>query len=371
MRTILFLLRKEFLQISRNKPILVMITVLPIVQLLILVNAANFEINNINYAILDNDKSQTSRELIQKLEANNYFTLVANVSNEKEARHLLENRKVDMVLQIPSKFESDLQRVHKAGLFLGINAIDGSAAGLISFYANSVIVDFNKQIVVEQGRLPFNPKLPIRVETRYWFNPELVYSAFMTPGLLVVLVTMVGMFLSSMNIVREIEIGTIEQLNVTPITKVQFIIAKLTPFWIIGMFILAFGLTVGKLMFDFPVVGNLAVLFAFAGVYLIAVLGMGLFVSTITNTQQQAMLISWFFLVIFILMSGLFTAVDSMPEWAQQLTKFNPVTYFVELIRMVLLKGSDFKHVTRHFAVISVMAVVINIFAVFNYKKRI
>ena len=133
----------------------------------------------------------------------------------------------------------------------------------------------------------------------------------MTPGLLVVLVTMVGMFLSSMNIVREIEVGTIEQLNVTPITKVQFIIAKLTPFWIIGMFILALGLVAGKLMFDFPIVGNLLVVFAFAGVYLVAVLGMGLFISTITNTQQQAMLISWFFLVIFILMSGLFTSIDS------------------------------------------------------------
>ncbi len=371
MRTILFLLRKEFLQISRNKPILGMITVLPIIQLLILVNAANFEIKNINFAILDNDKSQTSQLLVQKLEANNYFTLVASVTNEMQAKHLLERREVDMVLQIPSKFESDLQRFNKASLFLGVNAIDGSAAGLISYYTNTVISDFNQEIVIDQLRLPITPKLPIRTEPRFWFNPELVYSAFMTPGLLVILVTMVGMFLTSMNIVREIEIGTIEQLNVTPISKVQFIIAKLTPFWVIGMFILAFGLGVGKLMFDFPIVGSLSVLFAFAAIYLLVVLGMGLFISTITNTQQQAMLISWFFLVIFILMSGLFTSVDSMPGWAQKLTLVNPVTYFVELIRMVLLKGSGFQHVTRHFIIMTIMAIVINAFAVLNYKKRV
>ena len=370
MRTIFFLLRKEFLQISRNKTILVMITVLPIVQLLILVNAANFEIKNINFAIIDHDKSQSSRELVQKLEANEYFTLFANVTNESEAKSLLEKRRVDMVLQIPSNFEVDLQKFRHAGLMLGVNAIDGSAAGLISYYANNVIIDFNKQIVIEQLRLSTKPLLPIRTEPRYWFNPELKYSAFMTPGLLVVLVTMVGMFLASMNIVREIEVGTIEQLNVTPISKIQFIIAKLSPFWIIGMFILAFGLVAGKLMFDFPIVGNLVVLFAYAGVYLIAVLGMGLFISTITYTQQQAMLISWFFLVIFILMSGLFTSIDSMPVWAQKLTLANPVAYFVELIRMVLLKGSDFQHVTRHFVVTGAMAVLINIFAVLNYKKR-
>ncbi len=370
MRTILFLLRKEFLQISRNKSILVMITVLPIVQLLILVNAANFEIKNINFAILDSDKSQTSHKLAQKMEANEYFTLVANINNEIEANYLLERRKVDLVLQIPSNFEVDLQKLRQASLMLSVNAIDGSAAGLISYYANSVIIDFNKQIVVEQLRLPIKPLLPIRTEPQFWFNPELKYSAFMTPGLLVVLVTMVGMFLSSMNIVREIEIGTIEQLNVTPITKVQFIIAKLTPFWVIGMFILAFGLAAGKLMFDFPIVGNLSVLFSFAGVFLIAILGMGLFISTITNTQQQAMLISWFFLVIFILMSGLFTSIDNMPVWAQKLTLLNPVAYFVELIRMVLLKGSGFQHVAKHFISMAIMAVVINIFAVLNYKKR-
>lgn len=370
MRTILFLLRKEFLQIFRNKGMLPIIFVVPVVQLLVLVNAANFEIKNIHFAVLDNDQSKSSHELVQKLVATNYFILSGNLKNEEEVKTYLAKRKADMILQIPQKFESDLQRVHSASLHMRVNAIDGSAASLISFYANSVILDYNRQIVVEQLRLPVSPKLPIQTEPRYWFNPELEYSSFMTPGILAVLVTMVGMFLSSMNIVREKEIGTIEQLNVTPISKPQFIIGKLTPFWVIGMFMLAFGLTVGKLIFHFPILGNLGVLFAFAGIYLIAVLGMGLFVSTITNTQQQAMLISWFFIVIFVLMSGLFTSIDNMPEWAQKITWFNPMAYFVELIRRVLLKGSGFKDVSLHFTVITGMAVVINAFAVFNYRKR-
>jgi len=176
--------------------------------------------------------------------------------------------------------------------------------------------------------------------------------------------------LSSMNVVREKELGTIEQLNVTPITKPQFIISKLLPFWIIGMFEMGFGLGVGKLIFDFPIVGSVPLLFAFTAIYLVVVLGLGLIISTVTQTQQQAMLISWFFLVIFILMSGLFTAVENMPEWAQNITAFNPVTYFMQLIRMVLLKGSEFHHVVRHFVIISIMAVVSIVLSVITYRKR-
>jgi len=216
MRIIFILLRKEFLQISRNKGILPLITVVPIMQLLILVNAANFEIKNIRFAVLDNDKTQASRELVQKLIASDYFKLSHVLQNEKEAKGFMDKGEVEMVLQIPQKFEEDILRNHSVKLFVGINAIDGSAASLINFYASSVILNFNKQIVVNQLKLPVNPSLPIQTEPRYWFNQELRYSNFMTPGLLVILVTMVGMFLSSMNIVREIEIGTIEQLNVTP-----------------------------------------------------------------------------------------------------------------------------------------------------------
>jgi len=370
MRRIKFLLKKEFKQIFRNKAMLPLIFVMPVIQLLILVNAATFEIKNIDVAVLDQDHSQTSKAIVNKLLSTGYYRIVENVANLKDGQLLMDQNKIDLLLQFPSKFESDLQRDNKAVIMLDVSAIDGSAASIIYYYTNSIIFDFNTSLVQKWHNLPTNLSLPIKVENRYWFNEELDYKNYITPGLVVILVTMIGMFLSSMNIVREKEMGTIEQLNVTPITKSQFIISKLTPFWIIGMFEMAFGLGVGKLIFDFPILGSVPLLFAFSAIYLVVILSMGLIISTITNTQQQAMLISWFLLVIFILMSGLFTAVENMPEWAQKITAFNPVTYFMQLIRMVLLKGSEFKHVVHHFVIMSVMAVVSVVLALVTYRKR-
>jgi ABC-2 type transport system permease protein len=196
------------------------------------------------------------------------------------------------------------------------------------------------------------------------------YKVLMVPGLLVVLVTLLGMFLSSMNIVREKEIGTIEQLNVTPIRKWQFILGKQLPFWFISLFLLALGLAVGKLAFDIPMEGSLLLLFAFAAVYTWVMLGLGFLLSTFADTQQQAMFLAWFILVIFILLSGLFSPIDNMPDWARTLTLFNPVRYFIEVVRMVLLKGSGLAAISTQFMVTAVFAAGINVLAVMNYRKR-
>jgi ABC-2 type transport system permease protein len=191
----------------------------------------------------------------------------------------------------------------------------------------------------------------------------------MVPGILVLLVTMVTLFLSGMNIVREKEIGTLEQINVTPIKKHQFIIGKLLPFWILGMSILTIGLFIAKLVFNTPMVGSLLLLYSFTSIYILLVLGIGLFISNFTDTQQQAMFIAWFFMVIFILMSGLFTPIESMPKWAQAITEFNPVKYFVEVMRMVMLKGSTFMDILPQFAKTLVYALIINSLAVWRYQK--
>ncbi|MGN6510630.1 MAG: ABC transporter permease, partial [Chitinophaga sp.] len=163
----------------------------------------------------------------------------------------------------------------------------------------------------------------------------------------------------------------IEQLNVTPIKKIHFITGKLLPFWIIALFELAFGLAVGKLVFDLPVVGNIGWVFLFAAVYMLVMLGLGLLISTFTETQQQSMFITWFFLIIFILMSGLFTPIESMPLWAQKITLFNPVAYFVKVIRMVMLKGSGWADISYYLGVMLVFAVVLNGVAVWNYRKTV
>ena len=174
------------------------------------------------------------------------------------------------------------------------------------------------------------------------YNKTLNYKTYMVPGILVLLITMITLFLSGMNIVREKEVGTLEQINVTPIKKYQFIIGKLFPFWVIGMGILTIGLIIAKLIFNVPFLGSIAVVYLYTSIYILVILGMGLFISNFTDTQQQAMFIAWFFVVIFILMSGLFTPIESMPQWAQRLTDFNPIKYFIEVMRMVMLKGSSF-----------------------------
>lgn len=195
------------------------------------------------------------------------------------------------------------------------------------------------------------------------------YKIFMLPGILVILITIIGMFLSALNLVREKEMGTTEQINVTPIKKYQFIIGKLLPFWIIALFELTLGLVIGYYFFDVPVLGNISTLLLFASIYLFAVLGVGLFISTIASTQQQLMFVSFFFMLTFILMSGIFTPVESMPAWAQKINIINPFSYFIRVIRMILLKGSGLIDISREIVSMSVYALIALSFSIWRYRK--
>lgn len=372
MRTIFFILQKEFLQIFRNRSMLPIIFVVPVVQLLVLSFAANYEIRNLTVDIVDQDGSTWSRQLRDKLLASDYFSLYRQTYDPKQAYDDLAMNRADLVLTIPRHFERDLVREDGATLHMMVNAINGSKAGLAAGYANNIISRFNRQIRLDWLALDEdNSPAHIAVDFRYWYNPDMNYKYFMVPGILGVLVTLIGGFLSGMNIVKEKEVGTIEQLNVTPIRKFHFIVGKLLPFWIIALFELGFGLVVGMLVFSLPVVGNILWVFLFAAVYLLAILGLGLLISTFTDTQQQAMFISWFFLIIFILMGGLFTPIESMPSWAQKITVFNPAAYFIKVIRMVMLKGSGWADIRYDFGIMLVFAAVINGIAIWNYRKTV
>lgn len=372
MRTILFLIRKEFLQIFRNKGILPILFVMPVIQLMVLSYAADFEIRNLKIYWIDKDQSAASKLLYQKLDASEYFILSGASFDSDAGAEAINRGKTDLVLEIPADFERQLIREQHTDIQLIINAIDGTKAGLGTYYVNRIVQDFNNELrskyFTKVQVVPVEMKR-INVEYSYWFNPELNYKTFMVPGIMVMLVTMIGVFISSMNIVREKELGTIEQLNVTPIKKYQFILGKQFPLWIIGLFELTIGLLVGKVIFDVPLIGSLPALYAFAAVYIVMVLGLGFLISTLTDTQQQAMFISWFFLVIFLLMSGLFTAIENMPDWAQKITLINPVRYFIEVVRLVLLKGAGFADIAGHFLIISLYALIINALAIFNYRK--
>lgn len=370
MNTILFIIQKEFIQVFRNRMMLPIIFVVPLVQLIILVHAATFEMKNIKVSVIDLDMSSSSRKMISKFEGSPFFKITHTSFSDKEAEQEMKEGNVDMILHIPYGFERRLVKENTASVQIVINAINGASAGLINAYSTMIILDFNREILVDfLTPVMLAGSHDIHVTSSYWYNPKLNYKTYMVPGILCLLVTIIAFLLSGMNIVREKEIGTIEQINVTPVRKVQFIAGKLLPFWIIALFELAFGLTVGKLLFNIPIIGSLWLIFLSAAVYIFVILGFGLLISTMTNTQQQAMLVSFFFMVIFILMSGLFTSIESMPEWAQRLDRINPIAYFIRIMRMVMLKGSDFHDIRESFYSLTVYAVGIIGFAVWRYRK--
>jgi ABC-2 type transport system permease protein len=348
-----------------------LIFILPLLQLIILSNAATFEVKNIKFSYIDHDKTSFSRALIEKFEASTYFNVITDFQSQEVANSAMLKGEVDIILEIPGYFERDLLKEKKTNLLVVINAIDGAAAGVENVYINQIVQGFNKnaQLNLLQPSDLKNRYKSIASTPSFWFNKTLDYKTFMVPGILVLLVTMITLFLSGMNIVREKEIGTLEQMNVTPIKKHQFIIGKLFPFWVIGMGLLTIGLVIAKIIFNVPMVGSIGLMYFYTSIYILVILGMGLFISNYTDTQQQAMFIAWFFVVIFILMSGLFTPIESMPEWAQFLTEFNPIKYFVEVMRMVMLKGSNITDIAPQLIKTLIYAIIINGLAIWSYKK--
>ncbi|MGC3944280.1 MAG: ABC transporter permease [Chryseolinea sp.] len=370
MRTVRFLLQKEFRQIFRNRVILAMIVVMPTVQLMILPLAADFEVKNINLAVVDRDRSPYSQKLLSTITSSGYFKLVAYDNSYDESYKRIESDEADLILEVPDQFERDLVRSGASKLFVAVNAINGTKANLGGAYLNSIIQRYNRDIQVSlfrPGKFPASQSVVLTSSN--WFNAHLNYRLFMVPGILSILVTMIGGFLSALNIVKEKEIGTIEQINVTPIRKHHFILGKLIPFWVLGNVVFSVGLIVSWLIYGIIPAGNLGLLYSFIGVYLLCVLGLGLLVSTFCETQQQAMFIMFFFMMIFILMSGLFTSTDGMPDWAKAVAHANPVYYLVDVMRMVVLKGSRFADIARHLMVVAALAVGLNTLAVLNYRK--
>lgn len=286
---------------------------------------------------------------------------------------MLQRDEADIILAIHAHFERQLHKDKNGELQLLVNAINGQQATVGAGYVQAIIQSFNQEIRQEASltvvNMPQTRAAFIQTEFMNWYNPQLNYKYFRVPGIMAQLTTILVMLLTAMNIVRERELGTIEQINVIPIRKWEFILGKMIPFLIVGFVLLMVGLTAGKLIFAIPIRGSLLVVFSYALVNLIAVLGLGLFISNLSDTQQQAMFTTFFFVIIFILMSGLFTPIESMPQWAQYLTVPNPIAHFVHVMRSVLLKGSTFMDVAWNFKVTLVLAVIFNTLAILSYRK--
>lgn len=367
-----YLLRKEFRQIFRNRIILQMIIAVPIIQLLIIPLTANYEVKNIRLAVVDQDLSHMSRQLVSSVVGSGYFELVDFGQSYHQAIQSIQKDEADIILQVPLGFEKASMRNDEPVLYVAANAINGVKAQVGTGYLLSIIRSETQSFRVQS--LP-NPTVvrsaAIQITPRYWFNPNLSYPVFMVPGVLVLLVTMVGGYMAALNLVKEKETGTIDQINVSPIPKAWFILGKLIPFWLLGCVVFTIGLYgVGYLVYGIVPAGNVSILYGYLAIYLIAILGFGLLISTYSGTQQQAMSLTFLFMMIFVLMSGLFTPVESMPRWAQWIAYANPVTWFIDVMRMVVMKGSGWRDVVPHFAIMVGFGVVFNFWAIANYQKQ-
>ncbi len=373
MRTILFLVRKEFLQIFRDHTTRVQIFMIPVVQLLVLANAATFDLKRTRMLVVDEDRTTVSAGLVQRLEGGRQFRVVRHLPSAAGVEQALLDREVTAVVHIPRHFEEDLVHYRQAAVQLVLNAEEGAATGIVQSSVNAILASYASEL---DRTLPTAPNAfgrvrvaPLDLRTQRWFNPTRNYKHYMVPALMVALTTIIGLLLTAQNITREYELGTLEQLNVTPMTKIQFIAAKLIPFWLISLVIFTIGLTIGKLVFGIPMRGSLLLVYLAAMVYLLVVLGIGLWISTITRTQQQAMFVAFFVILIFLLMGGLFTPVDSMPDWAQYVAEANPVKHFVFIMRAVLVRGAGLETVAAPIMGLAVGGLAVLTLAVHRYRK--
>jgi ABC-2 type transport system permease protein len=308
--------------------------------------------------------------LISKLNGSTFFKVAFSTFSEDEANNLLQRSKCNMILEIPSGFGKDIGNAKQGKLLAVIDAVNASSAELTWGYLNGVISDYNTDLI--KKNITTTPPVPvprIEITNRYWYNELLNYKYYMLPGILVILVTAIGFLLAGLNMVREKEIGTIEQINVTPVRKYHFIIAKMVPFLLIGLTDLALGLIIGKIAFDIPFNGSILLMFFGSTIFLIAVLGVALFISTFSGTQQQYMFVAFFCMIIFILMSGIFTPYESMPIWAQDFNLINPVAYLMRINRMVMLKGSTIHDISRELYSLVLIAISFTALAVRRYRK--
>ncbi|MGZ4048828.1 MAG: ABC transporter permease, partial [Bacteroidia bacterium] len=299
-----------------------------------------------------------------------YFKLAGYTDFNSKADKLIDNDKADIVLEIPQQFEKSLFTEGSQKIAIEVNAINGVKASIGFAYLSGIITDYNNDIRmqwVDPARMNQTPT--IDVISSFWYNPALTYYIFMVPAILVSLVTSIAGLSAAFNIVKEKEIGTIEQINVTPIKKYHFILGKLIPYLFMGFVVFTVGLFISWLFYGIVPMGNVALLYLFLEVFLFAILGFGLLISTYCDTQQQANSLMFLFMMVFNMMSGLYTPIDSMPGWAQFITHLFPISYFIDVMRMIVIKGSGLHDILHHIWAVLLIGVVLNTWAVLNYRK--
>jgi len=336
------MLIKEFIQIFRDPRMKGVIFLMPIIQLLVFGYAVTTDVRNVKTVVYDLDNSASSREIIARFAGSGYFEIIKYTDSQEQATNLLDKAKAQIIIRINKGFQSDLIAGRKAAIQIILDGTDSNTAGIALDYAARIIGSFSETVLIErinkmQGSTPLSGT--VALEPRAWFNENLESRNFYVPGVIAIIVMLITLMLTSMAVVREKEIGTMEQIMVTPITSTEFILGKTVPFALIGFADVAIITLVGVLWFKVPIRGNLILLFVATALYLMTTLGIGLLICTVRQTQQQAMMSTFFFYFPAVLLSGFMFPIANMPEVIQWFTFLNPLRYFLVIVRGIFLKG--------------------------------
>lgn len=366
MRAFIVLVQKEFLQIRRNPFLPRLIIAFPILIMLLMPLIMTMDVRNVNVAVVDLDRSTASRRIASHIEASEFLTLALTTSEYLLAIDALEQGEVDVIVQIPTDFERDMTVATPERISITANAVNATKGGMGMQYIVQTIAKTLTELRSEKN--PAKLSELVTIENRY--NPTLNYRHYMIPALMIMLFILICGFLPALSIVGEKESGTIEQINVTPISRFMFILSKLVPYWIIGLFVLTVAMLVARLVYGLAPVGSIGAIYFGALLFILTISGFSLTIANFSETMQQAMFVMFFFIMIFMLMSGLLTPVDSMPVWAQRFTLILPPRYFVEILRSVYLKGTTVTELWTNYAALGIFVIIFNTLAALTYKKQ-
>lgn len=359
--TLKYLLRKEFTQIRRNSFLPRLIIIYPIVIMCVMPWIMNMEVKNIAVDVVDNDRSTQSQQLVHEIEANKYFVFHGQQPTYAAALKNIEHSEADIAVVIPQNYSLDLTLGRIPQVLIAANAVNGTKGAIGSVYLSQV---------VSANALPSAAAIQSKVVTLYLYNKHLNFKLFMIPALFAIIMMLMTGFLPTLNIVNEKETGTIEQMNVTPVSKWTFILAKLVPYWLIAFFIITVCLVLAWAVYGITSVGNIALIYLLAMLLALFFSSFGLIISNYSDTMQQAIFVMWFFVVILLLLSGLFTPTRSMPSVPYLTTYVNPVSYFIEAIRTVFIRGGSFSSIAHQVFALSGIALFMGGWAVMSYKKN-
>ena len=357
-----YLIQKEFLQIRRNSFLPRLIVIFPIMMMCVMPWVMNQEVKNIRVDVVDNDRSTLSRQLVHSIEASNYFIFNGQKPTYEAALKDIEKMDADVVMVIPQHFSRDIVRKRNPQVLIAANAVNGTKGSIGTSYLSQIIT------------IKVSPSAEIiqsEVSALFLYNKHLNYKVFMIPALFAIVMMLMCGFLPTLNIVGEKEAGTIEQINVTPVPKWAFILAKLIPYWVIALFVIVVCLVLSWLIYDITCQGPLWLVFVLSMLLALFWSSFGLVISNYSDTMQQAIFVMWFFVVCMLLLSGLFTPTRSMPHLAYLTTYINPMHYFVEAIRTVFVRGGDFRNVAHQIVALLAIGMIMGAWAVRSYKKRL